>query len=784
MDTSNQPQNGGSSQDNAPPAKKPYEPSKSSKKLKKFDGRYICKFCEKDYQYPEVIGKHQRGVHKVTKCKKMQEGDEYDPKNVIERRWRRDENGKALGPEDPSIYQVLRDEVAAERQTYADLQALAVAAGAAAADVESGDSTEMDTATAALGDSRVATPDQDADMVEPEQQTVNEDGVLPDQKFLTREAAEEAAETAEPTTQTNATHDADEANIQINTMPPASSLHTGRGQLPDTPQWSTMRDRHEDDDDEDASMADPDITSSEDCDTEHLQHEGGSAGVDTQSNTMEVPSAVNETALQDDLALITRRISNMPIVDPTWDAKLGVFGMPWEVRGKIFEYAVAPSQHVLSNPLANGDRDAISKYGKFALQLRFVNHEANVRVMEALVRKVPWVKLVIQHTLAASRAIWKLLGYLRNKQLFVRDNAFRGVLSPFLTLSICHDTSSTDDQPLVSSSMLVAYSTQTFVHLCLKLAGVYSNDPTTGPLKIIYLHHHIVHDPAMEVFGTLRLLHGIQQVDVQGDLSTEARQHVQNMMQEVTSLLEFVCKMMRRYLGRAKADCEAGMHARALVQSEAGMLVMEAFRGRWESALNDNSDLQPTSNLIHDLRAQLNWRSCVTINAAFEACRLNGSLNGIEDHLLDSAVKHGFASLAFAGTEDWDRGRNHYEVGVALCNRGIFKEYFQEYEVMEELYHDAAKEIYYASLLQPGDATISGLLEELEDRIGEKMEGQCSVVDIFDQSAGMHWKGALRQLQEWQIPGWDLTGLALSRERPGEEEDEVLHDVIKDLTVL
>lgn len=64
-----------------------------------------CQFCEKTCEYPEYMSKHQKGgKNNASKCKKT-EGDKWDPQAYPERKWRRDEYGRPLGPEDPDLRQ-------------------------------------------------------------------------------------------------------------------------------------------------------------------------------------------------------------------------------------------------------------------------------------------------------------------------------------------------------------------------------------------------------------------------------------------------------------------------------------------------------------------------------------------------------------------------------------------------------------------------------------------------------------------------------------------------------
>jgi hypothetical protein len=63
---------------------------------------------------------------------------------------------------------------------------------------------------------------------------------------------------------------------------------------------------------------------------------------------------------------------------------------------------------------------------------------------------------------------------------------------------------------------------------------------------------------------------------------------------------------------------------------------------------------------------------------------------------------------------------------------------------MLPIYKRAAVEVYHASILTPHDRGTTALLEELELKIGERMESQCGVIEVFDPAAGIRWKGDTR----------------------------------------
>ena len=86
-----------------------YKISKSSLKLKKFDGRYICQFCDKTFSFKMALGKHQEGKHGYKPCDKMQEHDKWVPADCKEHHWRRDASGNPLGPADPNVFQKLTE---------------------------------------------------------------------------------------------------------------------------------------------------------------------------------------------------------------------------------------------------------------------------------------------------------------------------------------------------------------------------------------------------------------------------------------------------------------------------------------------------------------------------------------------------------------------------------------------------------------------------------------------------------------------------------------------------
>ena len=102
--------------------------SKSSLKLKKWDGRYICRFCEKSYSFQMHVRQHQQGLtYGVSACTKMQEGDVWDPGECQERRWHHNSQGKcvtSLGPENPDVYLEIRRKLAADRQAYKERKVL------------------------------------------------------------------------------------------------------------------------------------------------------------------------------------------------------------------------------------------------------------------------------------------------------------------------------------------------------------------------------------------------------------------------------------------------------------------------------------------------------------------------------------------------------------------------------------------------------------------------------------------------------------------------------------
>jgi hypothetical protein len=107
---------------------------KSSLKLKKFDGCFVCQFCDKVICHKGALGKHQnRGKWGYRACEKMQEHDKWVPADCQEHRWVRDIDGKPVGPVDPDLLQRLHAQRDTKRQ--ADRQA-ANAAGDADAAIE------------------------------------------------------------------------------------------------------------------------------------------------------------------------------------------------------------------------------------------------------------------------------------------------------------------------------------------------------------------------------------------------------------------------------------------------------------------------------------------------------------------------------------------------------------------------------------------------------------------------------------------------------------------------
>jgi hypothetical protein len=80
---------------------------------------------------------------------------------------------------------------------------------------------------------------------------------------------------------------------------------------------------------------------------------------------------------------------------------------------------------------------------------------------------------------------------------------------------------------------------------------------------------------------------------------------------------------------------------------------------------------------------------------------------------------------------------------LVLCFaiKGNIKEARRENMCILPIYKRVAVEIYHASILAPYDRGITALLEELEHKIGERMESQCGVIEVFDPAAGIRWKG-------------------------------------------